>query len=169
VRLSENKRLRLVFPVTVSFVSSIHKGKPVKVEIPGLHKVIEAKIARTSQKVTMATRTMDAEVDVPNDDLSLIPGMYAAVRVEVDERPDAVALPLIALSRTKIPTIYVITPENVIEERRVKLGIESPDKVEVLDGVKEGELVMIGSRSQVKPGQTVTPKMVEIKTASLNE
>jgi RND family efflux transporter MFP subunit len=169
VRLSENKRLRLVFPVTVSFVASIHKGKPVKVEIPGLHKVIEAKITRTSQKVTTATRTMDAEVDIANDDLSLIPGMYAAVRLEVDERPDALAIPLIALSRAKIPTVYVIGPDGMVEERKVKLGIESPEKVEALDGVKEGELVMIGSRSQVKPGQKVTPKMIEIKTASVSE
>ena len=87
VRLSENKRLRLVFPVTVGYVPSIHIGKPVKVEIPGLHKNIEAKITRTSQKVSTATRTMDAEIDLANDDLSLIPGMYAAVRVEVEEHP----------------------------------------------------------------------------------
>jgi RND family efflux transporter MFP subunit len=166
VRLSENKRLRLVFPVTVGYVSSIHVGKPVKVEIPGLHKKMEAKITRTSQKVTTTTRTMDAEVDLTNNDLSLIPGMYAAVRVDVDERPAAIVVPIEAVSRTKNPTVYLINSNSIVEQRKLKIGIETPDKVEALDGVHEGDLVMIGDRSQVKPGQKVVAKIVENPAAA---
>jgi hypothetical protein len=42
----------------------------------------------------------------------------------------------------------------------VKLGVEMPDKYEVVDGLKEGELVMIGNRSQAHPGQKVEPKLI---------
>jgi multidrug efflux pump subunit AcrA (membrane-fusion protein) len=136
------------------------------VEIPGLHKKMEAKITRTSQKVTTTTRTMDAEVDLTNNDLSLIPGMYAAVRVDVDERPAAIVVPIEAVSRTKNPTVYLINSNSIVEQRKLKIGIETPDKVEALDGVHEGDLVMIGDRSQVKPGQKVVAKIVENPAAA---
>jgi RND family efflux transporter MFP subunit len=162
VRLSDNRKLRLVFPVSVSFVAATHRGKPVRVEIPGMHKEINATITRTSQKVSTSTRTMDAEVDLDNDDYSLIPGMYAAVRVDVDTRTNALVIPIEAVSRGKsAATVYAIDSNGVIEERKVTLGIESPDKVEAINGVKEGDLVMIGSRTQVKPGQRVAAKIVE--------
>jgi RND family efflux transporter MFP subunit len=166
VRLSDNRRLRLVFPVSVSFVSAMRKGKPVIVEILGSHKKLDAKIMRTSQKVSTTTRTMDAEVDIPNEDYSMIPGMYASVRVEVDTKTNALVIPIEALSRTRNPTVYVIQPDGTIAERKVKLGLETPEKVEALEGVNEGEMVMIGSRSQVKPGQKVTPKIIERQTAA---
>jgi RND family efflux transporter MFP subunit len=166
VRLSDNRRLRLVFPISVSFVANVRNGDPVRVEIPGLKKTLDAKITRTAQKVSTTTRTMDAEVDLANDDYSLIPGMYAAVHLNIDTRNNALVVPIEALSRGKNPSVYAIKPDGTIEERKVKLGIEAPDKVEVLEGLSQGEMVMIGSRSQVKPGQKVTAKLIERETLS---
>ncbi len=161
VRLSDNRKLRLVFPVSVSFVAAICPGKLVRVEIPGLHKEIEAGITRTAQKVLTSTRTMNAEIDLKNDDYSLIPGMYATVRMDMDTRTNALVIPVEALARGRNATVYVIGPEGVIEERKVKLGIESPEHVEALEGIKEGDLVMMGSRTQVRPGQKVIAKLME--------
>lgn len=164
VRLSDNRRLRLVFPISVSFVGNVQTGDPVRIDIPGIHKTLEAKITRTSQKVSTATRTMDAEIDIPNEDYSLIPGIYASVRVDVDTRTNALVIPVEALSRSKTASVYVINNDGIVEERKIKLGIETPDKVEALEGVKEGEMVMIGSRSQVKPGQKVVAKLIDRNT-----
>ena len=75
-------------------------------------------------------------------------------------------MPIEALSRTKNPTVYLINSNNIVEERKVKIGIEMPDKVEALDGVHEGDLVMIGNRSQVKPGQKVVAKLIENPSAA---
>jgi membrane fusion protein, multidrug efflux system len=65
-----------------------------------------------------------------------------------------------AISNPKDPTLYVINSQNEIEARPVKLGLEMPDKYEVLEGIKEGDLVMVGSRSQASPGQKVQPKII---------
>lgn len=54
----------------------------------------------------------------------------------------------------------MIGPNGQIEERAVTLGLETPAKREVLSGLKENDLVMIGSRAQVKPGQTVEPQIM---------
>ena len=58
-----------------------------------------------------------------------------------------------AVSAGRSPSVYVINDQRQIEERPVTLGMETPSHYEVLTGLKEGDLVLIGSRSQVKPGR----------------
>jgi RND family efflux transporter MFP subunit len=161
VRLSQNDRLRLDIPVSVSYVSRIKTGDSVAIRVAALEKPFEGKIARSSGKVDTATRTMKVEVDVPNADLKLIPGMYASVALRLDHRDRALAIPVEAVSRQKACTVFVVTSDNILEERTVSLGLETPRKCEVLAGLRENELVMIGSRTQVKPGQRVGPKLIE--------
>jgi RND family efflux transporter MFP subunit len=162
LRLSENDRLRLTFPVSVSYVSHIQVGQPVQVHIQSIDKTFSGTVSRFSRKVDTATRTMDVEVDVPNPDLTLVPGMYASVSVELDRHNQALAVPVTAVSRKETATVYVVDQQNEIQERIVTLGLETPTRVEVLRGLKEGELVMVGSRTQVQPGQRVEPKLVDL-------
>ena len=58
-----------------------------------------------------------------------------------------------------VPHVYKLDAENKIVDTDVKIGMETPEKAEVLSGVEEGEVVVTGGRSQVKPGQVVKPKM----------
>ncbi len=163
VRLSQNDRLRLVFPVSVSFVALIKDGDPLEIRIPSVGKAFSGVISRFTRKVETATRTMDVEVDVPNPDLALIPGMYASVALRLEHRDKALVVPVEAVSREKAASIYLINKESRIEERVIKLGLETANKLEVLDGLSESDRVMVGSRSQVKPGQKVEVKMLEMK------
>ena len=165
VRLSENDRLRLVFPVSVSFVKNINVGDPVEIRNDSSGQMLRGSISRFARKVDTDTRTMETEADVPNPDLKLVPGMYVSVRLKVDRRPNALAVPVEAISGGKSPTVYLINRKDEIEERPVTLGIETPTKVEVTAGLHENDLVMIGSHAQVKPGQKVEPRFVEPLTA----
>jgi RND family efflux transporter MFP subunit len=161
VRLSQNDRLRLDIPVSVSYVSRVNVGDPVEIRIPSLEKSFAGTIARSSRKVESATRTMKVEVDVPNSDLKLIPGMYASVLLHLDRRPNVLVVPVQGVSRAKFSSAFVVDQEGRIEERPVTLGLETPEKIEVLSGLREGDLVMIGSRTQFKPGQIVHPTFLE--------
>ena len=160
VCLSDNYRLRLDFPVSVDDVRYVQVGQPVDVRVDSLGKVFSGTITRFTYKVDDATRTMITEIEVPNPKLELVPGMYAWVDLKVQRRPHALAVPTEALSGSKQKTVYVVDSQDQIQERKVKLGLEMPSKYEVLSGLKEGDLVMIGSRSQVKPGQKVEPKLI---------
>ena len=164
VRLSQNDRLRLVFPVSVSFVALIKTGDPVEIRVQSLRNKLAGVISRFTRKVETATRTMDVEVDVPNSDLGLIPGMYASVVLKLERREKALVVPVEAVSRQQGSTVYLINNESRIEERTIKLGLETAGELEVLAGLAENDLVMIGSRSQVKPGQKVAMKLLESKT-----
>jgi len=161
VRLSQTDRLRLVFPVSVSYVSEIKDGQPVEIRIHGSEKKVVGKITRFTHKVDTATRKMDAEVDVTNADYSLIPGVYASVALKFDERNQALTVPAEAVSRGGKASVLVVNAKNEIEERPVKLGVETAAKVEVISGVKEGELVIVGNRTQLRPGTVVEPKIIE--------
>jgi multidrug efflux pump subunit AcrA (membrane-fusion protein) len=105
---------------------------------------------------------MEAEVDVPNTDLALTPGLYAVAELKLDQREKVLTIPAEAISSHKSPTVFVLNQANEIEERPVTLGLETPDKLEVLSGVNENDLVIVGSRAQVKPGQKVEPKILEV-------
>jgi hypothetical protein len=61
-------------------------------------------------------------------------------------------------------SVYVINSQNEIEERPVTLGLETPNRFEVISGLKEGELVVIGSRSQFSLGEKVAPKVINAST-----
>jgi RND family efflux transporter MFP subunit len=162
VRISQNERLRVVFPISISYARVIKVGDSVDIDLGDREKRRSATIARFNQRISTDTRTMLAETDLPNANLELIPGMYLTVILKIDRRPQALTVPVEAVAGPKQPTVYVINAEQKIEERGVQLGIETPTKYEVLAGLREGELVMIGNRAQVRVGQKVTSKKVNL-------
>ncbi|MGC2526138.1 MAG: efflux RND transporter periplasmic adaptor subunit [Candidatus Acidiferrum sp.] len=167
VRLAQDNLLRLVIPVPESAVSRIRLGSPVEVSVSTLGKKFEGKVARFADLVDMATRTMHTEVDVPNPKGELVPGMYASASLVLNNERNALAVPVQALTRAEDRiTVLLIDKNNKLEERPVKIGIEAPDQVEILSGLVEGDLVVIGNRSQLQPGMAVQPKVISTAQTS---
>ncbi len=158
VRLSQNDRLRLDFPVSVSYVGRIKIGDPVEIRIQSPGRTLSGKISRFTRKVNTDTRTMEAEADVPNPGLELTPGIYATAALQLDRRDMALTVPVEAVANRKAPTVLVVN-KDVLEERPVTLGLETADRLEIIAGLNENDLVMLGSRAQIKPGQKVQPKV----------
>ncbi len=162
VRISDNYRLRLDFPVDLRYVTDIRPGEPVEVWVDSLGKNFKGKITRCTHRIMEETRKMTTEIEVPNPELQLVPGMYARAVQKVNKRSGALSIPIEAVSSDKDPTVYVVNPQQQIEERPVTLGLVTADRCEVTAGLKEGDLVMIGSRAEVKPGEKVTTKIREL-------
>jgi len=163
VRLSQDDLFRLVIPVPESYVPYIHVGDPVEVRVPALHRSFPGKVARFSVDVKEDTRTMHTEVDVPNNDRILIPGMYAEAVLTLEKKNDAVTVPLQAVNHEgNQTTVYVVDASNKIEDRPVTLGIQTATDAEVVSGLKAGELVVVSDRGSLKPGEEVQPKVVEL-------
>ncbi|HEY5909228.1 MAG TPA: efflux RND transporter periplasmic adaptor subunit [Verrucomicrobiae bacterium] len=162
VAVSDNYRLRLDFPVSVGYVKDIQVGAPVEVRVQSLGgKRFSGTIARSTQTVDEATRSMMTEVEVPNPKLELVPGMYATVMLKVERRRNVLTIPTEAVSGSGGTSVYVINHRREIEERTVALGLETSTRYEVTAGLEEGDLVLVGSRAQVRPGQKVQPKLVD--------
>jgi len=166
VRLSQNNLLRLTIQVPESAVSRIHLGAPVDVTVQALGRTFQGKVARFSERLNLDTRTMETEVDVPNPKLELVPGMYAYASITTDEARDVVVAPVQAIDRKdEKATVMMVGADGRLESRVVTTGLESPDRVEVRNGVQPGDLVVIGSRAQLKAGNTVTPKVIDLQAA----
>jgi len=169
VRVSDNYLLRLDFPVTVDYVKDVKLGDSVVVHVESLNgKTFTGKISRCTQEVDDNTRTMITEIEVPNPDLELVPGMYATVVLKVEKHLQALAVPTEAVAGEKTHTVYVVNHDHEIEAREVKLGLETPDKYEVLSGLAEGDLVVVGSRAGFQAGQKVEPKLIQVSLRDEN-
>ena len=180
IRLAQSDRLRATFPVSVRYVSRIKVGGAVDIRVPSLNRTIPGKIARFSRHVDPATRTMSVEVDIPNEDLSIIPGIYGTAVVKTESRQNILSIPDDALARGAASgtTVYVIHDDGKIEERIVETGLECAGRIEIVNGLTENERVMIGNRSLVRPGEKVESKLREdtlpgegkkaVRTASAN-
>jgi len=179
VRLSENSLLRLILPVPESAVPTVHIGQQVEVRVPSLNRSFPGKVQRFADKLAMDTRTMDTEVDVQNPDLILIPGMYAEVNLTLDQRNRVLTVPVTAVDNTDDESsgntgkrgarstgqVMVVTASNHIEVRKITLGLETANQVEVLSGLNDGDMVVIGSRAGLQPGQEVRPKVTAMAGA----
>ncbi|HSY18844.1 MAG TPA: efflux RND transporter periplasmic adaptor subunit [Candidatus Acidoferrales bacterium] len=169
VRVSDNYKLRLDFPVTVDYVKDVKLGDPVEVRVESANgKAFTGTISRFTHHVDEDTRTMITEIEVPNPDLELIPGMYATVVLKVERHPQVLAVPTEAVAGEKSPVVYVVNRDNQIEEHPVKLGLETSNKYEVLSGLHEGDLVVIGNHSGFQSGQKVAPKLVQLSLRDEN-
>lgn len=167
VRLSQNDLLRLVIPVPESVVPEIHLGSPIQVTVPVLGKTFPGKVARFADQIDFATRTMHTEVDVPNPTLEMVPGMYAQASVVLNQKKNALAVPVQALDRSENGvTVMVVDANNTIQQRTVKPGIETPSDVEVISGLAENEVVVVGNRGQLRPGMKVQPRFASAAETS---
>jgi RND family efflux transporter MFP subunit len=162
-RLSEDDRFRLVIPVPESYVRYIRIGDTAQVSVPALGRTYTGTIARFSVDVKEDTRTMHTEVDIYNTDHKLLQGLYAEATLALDRKDNAIAVPLQAVNQNGDEAIiYVVTPSGKIEIRKVNLGIQTPADAEVLSGLREGEMVVVGDRSSLKEGDQVRPSVVQI-------
>ncbi|MFZ0733547.1 MAG: efflux RND transporter periplasmic adaptor subunit [Candidatus Sulfotelmatobacter sp.] len=163
VKLSEDDLFRLVIPIPESYVRFIRVGDRVDVHVPSLNRTFPGKVARFSQGVREDTRTMHTEVDVENKSGTLVQGLYAEAVLTLQQRDDVPTVPLQAVSRTgDKTTVFVIDPDDKIEERSITLGIQDASDAEVTSGLRAGEQVVVSDRGGLKVGEKVHPQAVQM-------
>lgn len=156
VRLSQNNLLRLMLPVPESAVPRIHAGQNVTVRVSSLNRDFTGHVARFSDKLEPSTRTMDTEVDVPNPSLTLVPGMYAEVDLQLDQHNDVLSVPVDALDSGRV---FLVKEPGVIHIVPVTVGIETANRVEIRSGLQEGDTVIVGRHAGLVEGQQVHPQL----------
>src|ERR1700683_1704657 len=135
VRLSEDVLFRLVIPVPESYVRYIKVGDHVDVRVPSLNRTFSGKVARFSVDVREDTRTMHTEVDVPNPQRVLVPGLSADAVLSLDRKGDGETVPIQAWNRQgKKTTVFVVGADGELQARTVELGLETASDAEITAG-----------------------------------
>jgi len=169
VRVSDNYLLRLDFPVDIDYVQDVHVGDPVQVRVESLGgKTFSGTISRFTSDIDDNTRKMITEIEVPNPNLDIVPGMYCTVGLTVEDHTNALAIPTQAVVAGQTPTVYAVNQNNQIEVRPVQLGLQTPDQYEVVSGLREGDMVVVGNHSEIQNGEKVEPKLIELSMRSRN-
>jgi RND family efflux transporter MFP subunit len=162
-RLSQNDLLRLVIPVPEHYAGDIKMGEQIQVKVSALNKTFTGQVVRYSDQIDLSTRTMHTEVQVPNPTYELIPGMYADVQLPVHTDKHVLTLPIQAVlaKGNDAGIVLIVDSTNHIDKRNVTLGIQTANRIEILSGVKEGEIAIYGEQDQYQPGMLVKPQMTE--------
>jgi RND family efflux transporter MFP subunit len=167
VQVAESDLLRLRMPVPESDVPYIQVGGDVHVKVNATGHTFTGKIIRYSRALDTNTRTMLTEVDVPNRDLSLNPGMYAETTIQLQQRNDALILPAQAVVQNGDQSyVLVVNATNHVEKRNVTLGIQTSNRVEITSGLQIGDNVIASGQTGYQPGEVVSPHAAFIPTAA---
>src|SRR5271167_1131696 len=112
---------------------------------------------------------MQVEIDVPNPNYHLQPGMYANVTLMAGQQANALTVPIGAIQRGQnSSTVLVVDARNRVQQREVRTGIEDSNRVEILSGLSEGDRVISGNVASFREGQLVQPKQSAPLSAGAN-
>jgi RND family efflux transporter MFP subunit len=167
VQLAQDSLLRLRFPVPEAQTPLIENGKQVEITVPALDRTFIGTIIRYAWLINRSTRTMTTEVDVENPQGLIKAGMYAYVKLPLRVSNQALAVPLQALTIGDSPTVMVLAKDGRLEERKVKVGIRTADKAEIVSGLEAGDPVVVGNRAGLDAGEKVKPKFVDLPKVEL--
>ena len=167
VRLAQTSVLRLVLPIPESIAATVRVGETLRVHVQALNKDFDGKVSRFADSLNQQTRTMETEIDFENRANTLMPGMYAQAYLSHDEKKNVLTVPLEAVLRNGDQSIVLaVNPQNMVEERHVQLGQEDGLYTEVLSGLHEGEMVVVGNPSEFRSGQKIQPKESEPRSSN---
>ncbi len=170
VKLSQSDLLRLRLPVPEDAVQYIHEGQQVNVRVDAVNRTFVGKVVRFTRSISLATRTMETEIDVENKNLSLTPGMYANTVVQLEHRDNVLTIPVQAVEHEGNQAyVLMIGPDNRVRQQNVIIGLQGSYIVEVKSGLQEGDRVITGGQSNYQVGEKVDPKVEQPPTADVSE
>lgn len=149
--------VRVFVDVPEADAGLVAAGNEAAIRIPSAaNRVITGKVARTAWLLNPTTRTLRAEIDVPNVDGTLRPGMYVIADLKVAERADVFALPRTAiLMKDQQAACLVVDSENKIARLPIVTGIRAGEEVEVVSGLQGDERIIPANVAAYREGQIV--------------
>jgi membrane fusion protein (multidrug efflux system) len=118
-------------------------------------RTIEAKVSRITWALDPKTRTVGAEIDLPNPGGKLLPGLYAYATVTVEEHPDVLTVPTTAVVKDREASYCVVIVDGKAVRRPIQIGLNDGTRTEVVSGLESGEAVVKANAASLADGQPV--------------
>jgi RND family efflux transporter MFP subunit len=148
--LMDFSRVKISIEVTGNDILRIKKGQPATLRVPSFPKRdFRGTVSLVNLTADPLTKKFRSEVTVENPDLTLRPGTFGEITLEVSTHENALVLPQKAILDNK----YVFLAQGgKAYKREVTLGLQNSTLVEILDGVKEGDLVIVEGNFGLEDG-----------------
>ncbi len=153
VHLDTLKVLANVIEKDISLVKPGMKAKILTEAYP--EKTFEGIIVRMNKALDLATRTLQVEINIPNPGHLLKAGMFARIEVALMEKPDALVVPREAVIEEAGKQSVFVVEGNQALRKPIVMGIEQGGLVEVIEGLKEGDKVVVRGQQSIKDRSTI--------------
>ena len=149
-------RVKVHLDVPERFLPQVSIGQHARVSVEAYpREVFTGTVARISPVVETETRTAPVEISIDNPGHRLKPGMFAGIQLILEKRENVPAVMQEAVIGRE-PNVYVfVVNGGVAHPRDVKLGLRENDRVEVLKGLKAGDLVAVMGQERLRDGVAV--------------
>jgi RND family efflux transporter MFP subunit len=158
-RIAQTETLRTYVNVPQDSAVSVHLGQAARLTLsnfPGRRFL--GKVAHMANALDPASRTMLVEVDVPNSDGALFPGMYTQVDLGNAAPNPPLLVPAQALIvRTDGAQVVVVDPSGILHLQKVAIGRDYGDRVEIVQGVTEGATILAAPGESAQDGARIVP------------
>lgn len=149
-------QVRLYVNVPEAEARFLQVGTPVKVTTTGLpDTTLAGRVARTSGSLDTKTRTLLAEVDLPNKDGKILPGTYATAKVVLETHSNVISVPSLAVGVEKAGKFIFVVENGKAKRVTVTSGFDDGAYTEIVEGLHGGEQVVVTGRDTLTPGATV--------------
>ncbi|MBI3853579.1 MAG: efflux RND transporter periplasmic adaptor subunit [Verrucomicrobia bacterium] len=147
------------FNVPERFLSQLHVDQIIEIGVATYQsRKFKGKVYFVSSFVDLATRTALVKAYIPNPDAELKPGMFANLDLTLTIRENSVVIPEVAISQLledSRANVYVVGEGSKVVLAKVTLGVRLAGRVEVVEGLKGGEKVIVEGLQKIGPGSTV--------------
>jgi RND family efflux transporter MFP subunit len=170
-RIAQTANLRIYLNVPQSFSNSVHRGDTASVTVSNLPgRQFSGSVARTANSLDPASRTLLAEVHVPNPTGALLPGMYAQVELLTPRANPPLLVPSDALIVGSDGTrVALVGSDHRAHLRKVQPGRDYGDKLEILSGLREGDTIVANPSDAVEEGIMVDPVLLPEKGSNAHQ
>lgn len=156
VSLVHTETLRIVANILEKNVPLLKAGIKAKIQVesyPG--RTFEGRVERINSALDLSTRTLQAEIYIPNPDRTLKPGMFARLEIILLEKAQTVVIPREAvLEGGNAMTVFVVEGKQAVR-KQVTLGYEQDRMVEVVKGLNVGDQLVIKGQQLIKDGSSI--------------
>jgi RND family efflux transporter MFP subunit len=158
-RIAQTDRLRTYLNVPQADAGNVRVGQHAILTVPDLGgRKFSGQVTRTSNALDPASRTLLVEVQVDNSNGALMPGMYSQVDLAVPRANPPLLIPGDTLVvRADGPQVAVVGPDGVVHFQLIHLGRDFGDRLEVLDGLQEGQKLAVNPSDTIREGIQVKP------------
>lgn len=158
-RIAQTATLRTYVNVPQAYADSVHRGDPAVLTVSNLPgRQFAGTVARTADALDPASRTLLAEVHVPNREGLLLPGMYATVELTSSRIDPPLLIPSDALVlRSEGPQVAVVDSAHRVHLRKIKTGRDYGDRLEINSGLHEGDSIVANPGDVLADGAHVDP------------
>jgi membrane fusion protein (multidrug efflux system) len=153
--LDDASIINLEFTVPETFLHLLERGLPVTATTAGLpDREFSGEVTNLDSRIDPVTRSILVRAEIPNEKGLLRPGMFMTVNLQGQPTP-ALVVPEAAIVPEQGKTFVFVVADGVVEQREVKLGKRRPGEVAIVDGLAEGERVIVEGTQKVRAGARV--------------